>query len=438
MFRVNTAITFIVRLVSFILQILRSIIAARALGPNGRGVLSIIYTTVQIVFTVIEGGLSIANVYFVGKRRYAEGEVFINALVTAGVCGLGAIAVTLFWFTRSGDSLGNFPAVYFYVAVSMLPLALLAQYGATIFQGRHEIVTFNLLKLVEPFVFFVAFVFMVEVLRWEVAGAVYANAVSVIVYCGLAVWLVWRIRGIRFRFNGRIFGAALRFGLQGHLGNIGVYLHNRFNVFLINYYTDMEYVGIYAVSVVVAESLLYIPNSLTPVLYPIVVSNHRQDINYFTAIVCRNTVFLCATAGLVLLVVAELLVRGAFGAEFAEAITPVRILVPGMVAFCVTSVLNSYLNGIGRPTLPSVVSWVMFLVNVPVNVLLIPKWGLIGAALASTFSYSIGMFITVFIFSEITKIDLRDLFIIRRDDLEYYREFAGRFLKRGRTTPPDA
>lgn len=430
LFRKNFAITFSVRMFSLFMQVFRSIIAARALGPGGRGNLSIIYTTAQTLLRLVESGISLSNVYFIGKKKYTRGEIFTNSLISAILFGGGAAGLFFVWLHFNPTTLGYVPHYYFYIAISMLPLALFAQYNTTIFQGMNQIITFNILKTLEPLTFFIMFVVLVEFVRLGVAGAVYADAIAVVVYVFVTVIVVLRLRGFKIKFNRKLFADAFSFGIRGHIGNIGGFLCNRFDVFLVNFYTDIEYVGLYAISAVVAESLMYIPNSLSPVLFPIVASEAKNNVHIFTAVICRNIFLITIVGGGALLLISRPLIIIAFGAEFAEAIVAAQILIPGMVALSMTRIIGSYFIGIGRPTVPSVISWVMLFINIPVNILLIPKWGIAGAALASTFSYGLGMLLSVFIFAEIGGLKLREILVIQRADLDYYHDFLMRLLEK--------
>ena len=53
-----------------------------------------------------------------------------------------------------------------------------------------------------------------------------------------------------------------------------------------------------------------------------------------------------------------------------------------------SKVLTGYLNGLGRNGVTSGVSILAFVLNVAVNIVLIPPYGILGAAAASLISYS--------------------------------------------------
>ena len=69
----------------------------------------------------------------------------------------------------------------------------------------------------------------------------------------------------------------------------------------------------------------------------------------------------------------------AFGPSFA----PLLVLLPGVVALSGSNVVGSYLRGIGRPGITSSISLIALAVNLVLNLVLIPRYGIIGASAAS-------------------------------------------------------
>jgi O-antigen/teichoic acid export membrane protein len=78
---------------------------------------------------------------------------------------------------------------------------------------------------------------------------------------------------------------------------------------------------------------------------------------------------------------------GVFGADFGAARPVILLLAPGVVAMAVSIILNSYFAGLGRYQVNTAAAIVGLLITVPACWLLIPKWGIEGAAVAASLSY---------------------------------------------------
>ncbi len=89
-----------------------------------------------------------------------------------------------------------------------------------------------------------------------------------------------------------------------------------------------------------------------------------------------------------LLVAGPLLIPLVFGADFADSVLPLLLLIPGTCAFALNNIYAAYLGGIGRPALNLRVALVSLAVGLTLDILLIPVVGIAGAAVATTVSYT--------------------------------------------------
>ncbi len=99
-------------------------------------------------------------------------------------------------------------------------------------------------------------------------------------------------------------------------------------------------------------------------------------------------------AGIVLLV-AQPLVEVVFGPEFLPSVTPALWLLPASIAFAIYSVVLSYYYSIGSLTVVVLVPLVGLVANICLNLLLIPLYGIVAAAVASSFSYCAMLLLTL-------------------------------------------
>jgi Na+-driven multidrug efflux pump len=69
----------------------------------------------------------------------------------------------------------------------------------------------------------------------------------------------------------------------------------------------------------------------------------------------------------------------------------------------------------------TIAAGVSLAVNVPLNILLIPRMGISGAALASTICYTVGAIVVLAMFLRISKNSWVDTLLLKREDLRIYR-----------------
>jgi Na+-driven multidrug efflux pump len=99
------------------------------------------------------------------------------------------------------------------------------------------------------------------------------------------------------------------------------------------------------------------------------------------------------------------------------------ILLLGVVALSLHKILASDLSGRGLPQYPSITSALALVVTLVADLLLIPRYGIVGAAWASTLAYGVQTIALVVIYRRVTGVAWRDLVVLRRDDLLLYRRW---------------
>ena len=123
----------------------------------------------------------------------------------------------------------------------------------------------------------------------------------------------------------------------------------------------------------------------------------------------------------------QLALRIFFGASFVAASPALLALLPGILAMSIQLVLGSALSGRGRPLPVTVGAALAFVVNVVLNLLWIPRYGIVGASLASSVSYAVVTLVVIVAYLRITGSRLRDALVLRREDLAKLAGLLGRF-----------
>ena len=83
-----------------------------------------------------------------------------------------------------------------------------------------------------------------------------------------------------------------------------------------------------------------------------------------------------------------------FGTEFDAATMPFQILLIGVLLFIVAGINHSIISAIGQPKTVTKIIAIAALANAGANAVLIPYWGINGAALATTTSYTLAWIIS--------------------------------------------
>jgi len=262
---------------------------------------------------------------------------------------------------------------------------------------------------------FLCVLFVLFALRLGVVGVLLAQLVTDVL---VIVAALRRLGALRLRplFRWDVVRGLLGYGVQIYSFAILLYLNYRIDVFLVRSFLDLEKTGLYATAVGVGEMLWMVPNSLGRVLFPSIVRAQGSDRDRLTLAVCRNAFWVMFLLCGALALGRNLLVGFFFGREFLPAAPALLALLPGILAMSLQEILGTDLQGRGRPLPVTLAAAVGLALNVALNWIWIPRYGIVGAALASTVSYGTVALFVVAAFLRISGSRLRDAFLLRRED----------------------
>ncbi len=177
-------------------------------------------------------------------------------------------------------------------------------------------------------------------------------------------------------------------GGRGAVSATLIFLLFRSDIYLVRHFLGAEVLGVYAIAVVIAEMMQRGPNIAGAVMLPKVLRGIDDDHGMSLAI-SRWTFAFSLLSAAAIVVLGAPLIEWIFGISFAGAYTPLVWMLPGLIASGYGSVLNTKLAGQGYPPVTMWAPGAALAMNVVLNLLLIPRHGLIGAALSTSIAYGL-------------------------------------------------
>lgn len=408
------------RVAALPLAFLTTIVTSRFLHPDGRGAYVLGLLTVTIAATLI--GNATAVTYEVGQRPEEVRAILGRALMLSLVLGGVGIAVLL-PLDQLMSTGGRFGAVALFPLG--LPLLLVAQSigGALPALGRLRLL--NVVQFVPPLGLLVGTATAVWLLRLGVRGAVVAwlatQALAAVV-CLVGARDLW-LPLVRESLALRGTRSFVLLGVRAGIVNLVALVNYRVELLLLQAFRGLHAVGIYSVSVSLAELLWLVSGTLSAVtVAPALAAASDRDSGEIVARTLRHTLILTATGAVVLGLVSIVLIPIVFGQAFHASVLPLLILLPGAVAYAPASVLSTFFSmRLGRMRYPLVVAGLSASTTGVACVGLVPWLGAPGAAIASTIGYATGSLLLSVFFARRAGIRLRAL-LPGPADLGIYRE----------------
>lgn len=399
------------------------IVVARALGPPGLGAYSLVILIPNLLVLLGHLGIDIANVYFGGTKKHDWADLVSNSLVSGLMLGVPLVLVFLtYYFVWHPSFLADTESRSVLVAALVLPFILVKQFLNSILLGQNRIAEYNLPELLRGGALLSFMLLLLVVLRGGVFEAILAYTSAVLIATILSIVLVHRVTRITWAFHPRLFKDSVKFGVKAYLASAMQYLNYRLDMILVAYFMGVASVGYYAVAVSIVETLWYLPAAMGTVIFARTPGISTEEANRATPVVCRNTFFIAILAALALAGLGRYIIILLFDTAFLEALKPLWILIPGAAVLSIAKVLGNELNGRGKPIINTLSAGVSLAVNVPLNLLLIPKMGIEGAALASTISYTVTTAVVLVAFARISKASILSTIIIKPRDLKMYAD----------------
>ena len=202
----------------------------------------------------------------------------------------------------------------------------------------------------------------------------------------------------------------------------------RLDVFIVAYFLTASHVGWYAIAFTVAEILWFLPNAIRTALFPRTAVIGDEQANYFTPLACRQWIILMLPALVASAASAWFFIPLIFGMQFRQSVLPFYLLLPGVATLGLSKLLSADLRGRGFPQYSSLAAAIALIVTIVADVILIPKMGIAGAAIASSLAYTSATLLVLIFFLRLSKISLSSLLIPRIDDLLVLKRLGSVFF----------
>jgi len=159
-----------------------------------------------------------------------------------------------------------------------------------------------------------------------------------------------------------------------------------FDVLMLNHYTNNETVGTYSIYAKITAASLLVTHSINSMLAPTIASLHtKEKSKELRSYVKKSTLIaFCSTVGLtgcILLVHRPLLAY--FGDVFMENVNAFYIMLASSIITSFFGSVGFFLNMTGQQISFFRIMILASGVNILLNVLLIPVWGILGAAIST-------------------------------------------------------
>lgn len=386
----NTGVIILGNIVEKIIGIVTIIFLARYLGASGFGIYSFIFAYLGFFSIITDLGINQILVREISRERIRADRLIGNAIIMKVTLSLFTLALACLII-----SFLNYPfntKLLVYVA----SLSLLLSFGSLyrlIFQVdlrmQYPIVA-DILNGSAKLALFLYLIFLKVTLFWFII----AGIVTVLP----GILLLWHLskKSVRPRFeiNLKIWKEILKESWPLALTATFIMIYVRIDQLMLFQMKGAEAVGHYAAAVRLTEVFGIIPAAFMASVFPLfskyfVTSGEKLEKAYRLSFKYLATAILPIAVGTCIL--SEPIVMAIYGNQFLNSISALRILIWSEIFVFLGAIHISILISVGLQRLDFIFTSSSAIANIILNLLLIPRYGIVGAATATVISYGLGV-----------------------------------------------
>lgn len=396
-------------LAHFILRI----VLGRELGPEGLGIYTLAFTIYLFGMQFAAFGIGSALTKYVAE--FLDDRVAIRNYVSSGMTSsiiTGALmGFVLFLFAPYvAISFFHIPELEPLVQLTALCYPFIAVQKAVLgtLNGFRKMHLYALLNIIQNVTVVAASIALVLLFEMGVMGAVIGFVGPTVLVSALCPILIRDCMGFGASlWNIPALRATTVFGFYVVLGNSIGFLNTQIDSILIGYYMNPTEVGIYAVAVLLAQTLTLIPSAVQRVTAPATATLYgKGDIEGVRNVVfstMKKSFLISVGIAVTIAIFGQHFITTFFTEEFLSSYIPLLILLLGHTIFAPFMAVGATLSSIGKVHIPFRISAVCGVLNVVLNILLIPYLGINGAAIATTVSLVVNFGLSTCIISKYLK-----------------------------------
>lgn len=395
---------------SFVHLLLR-IMLGKELGPSGLGIYTLIFTVYMLNMQFAGFGIGSALTKYIAEYREKLQE--IKEFISFGILGSivsGSVAGILLYLLSGMISLLFFhnPVMINLLKITAFCFPFLAIQKAVIgsLNGLMEMKQYAILNITQNLAVLIFTIFLVHSLDMSIRGAVLGFVIPTILVGLMSPIFIRNYFKAIPKLENKILKEFSLFGFYVVLANsIGI-INTEIDSLAIGYFMNATDVGYYAVAIIFIQGITLIPDAIQRVTTPLMATYYgKRDVESIRNLIKEimiKIIFITVFIDLIMIVFGKTFIRIIFTDQFIPAYIPLLILLIGYSIYAPYIAIGTCLASIGKVQIIFKISAICTGLNTILNIILISRFGLIGAACATSISLLFTTLINIYFVNKYT------------------------------------
>lgn len=383
----KVAETFATRVLLIGIGLITSVIVARILGPEGRGLYAVAAAISVIGVQFGNLGLHASNTYYVVKDRSLLPALVGNTLVVSFAFGGGGAFAAWILFSLWPD-LAPVNGFLLIIALTWVPFGLAYMLMQNLLLGLQEVRAYNVVELTTKILSVCLITVVIAFNLTSVETVFSAGLVSLFISF---LWALYLLKSHLHKIplpSLLLFKENIRYGLKAYIAAFFAFLVLRIDLLMVKSILGSEQAGYYSIATTMADMVFMLPVVIGTILFPKLsaLSNVRRKWELTKKVLCGVGCLM-----LVLVVAAVFLAKPVtgflYGKAFLPAVPAFIWLMPAILLLSLNTIMMNFFASIGMPSIVVYSPGTAALLNIVLNIYLIPVRGCVGAAWSSIAAY---------------------------------------------------
>lgn len=377
------------------------IIIARSIGPEKIGdyVSALAYATLFGIF--IDIGLSTGLIREIAKKK-DQAKTYLQSIISVklilAIITYLLVLVSIKFLEISGYRPPNLSLMFWAGIIMVLDSFTLTFYA--VFRGLQNLLYESIGTIINKII-----VFIVGILAVKIFGSVTALLWAILIGSLFNVFYVGILLTIKAKiiplpaWDKSSFKYLFKLSIPFFIAGIFVAIYGNIDQILLKTLTEEKYAGWYGVAYKLTFALQFIPLAFIGSIYPAYAEYYvtaKEKLKNVFQKAIKYLMIIALPISLGTIILADKIIIGLYSRAFEASITPLQILIAGLLFIFLNFPIGYLLNACNKQTIQSINIGIAVVINLVLNLILIPKYTFIGASIASlssaVFMFIFGMF----------------------------------------------
>ena len=411
----NSLYTLISNIIIICIGFFTSWVISRTLGAELQGIYNLAILIPNLMYNFLNFGQDTSTMFFLSNKTINKSDLIDNMIpVSIFYTIISTLLGTLFIFLLKDSMFTEVSNNTLIFALIISPLTFLNNNLTAVLKSEGEFFSVNKVQVINKIIYFLICTILFFIV--DVNIVIFANIIILSISI-ISLWKKIGIKGIRIKFNKEYQKKNISYGFKSYLANMITFLNYRLDTFIIKALSKSTMaVGQYGVSVTLAEQVWVFASAISSVMFPYITSIENDEDKSKVTSLTFKIVMVVTFMAIIVLFFSSNLIRFVYGEDYYGSIIPLKILLIGVFSLSLGKILANDIASRGKPELNALSNLMGLLVNVIFNILLIPRFGIAGAAMATSISYTLTSSIFLISFIKLTGLTLKELLVFNKEE----------------------